>query len=193
MTDSTFVRSAFAPPSLGRARAIVAAFVIAIGGLLVADAPLQGQTGTAHVQYARIDGAANTFTLGARYTKALGDAGGGGVLPGRGQTLERAGRRWLFTATAGGGLSRSTGDDPENSFTVVAQAGVLYRFESLVESLGLVAYGNLEPGFIGPAATARAFGILEVIGGAGRLEGASGVSWFAGASVSVQLFGDLGR
>jgi len=180
-------------PSVARARrAFAVAALCGIAALGVAPSDAYAQTGTLHVQFARLDDAASTYTLGIRYTTPLGDAGGS-VLPQPGQVVERAGRRWLFTAMAGGGLSRSRGANPENSFTAVAEAGVLYRFEGKVESVGMAAYANLQPRFIGPAVTVRALSILEVVGGVGKLKDRSGVSWFAGAAISVDLLGDLGR
>jgi hypothetical protein len=176
-----------------RVRVIRARLLLALSTGLLADGiggvDVAAQAGTLHAQLGRLDKAAWTYTLGVRYTKPIGE---GGVLPAPGQRIERDVRPWLLTATAGGGLSRTRGSDPQNELTLVGQLGVLYRTGSMVEQVGLVAYGNLEPGLVGPALAARV-AVVELIAGAGWLDGDSGVAWFAGAAVALELWGDLAR
>ncbi len=176
-----------------RGRRLVAALAVAAAVAAGPARPAGAQEGTLHAQATLLDDAVWTATFGLRYTTPLGDASEeGGVLPGPGQTVERAGRRWLFTAMAGGGIARGRGSGAETRGTAVGYVGALYRLESVVESVGAVAWGSLEPGFLGPAVAVRALTILEVLAGVGTLEERSGASWFASVAVSVALFRDLG-
>ena len=145
------------------------------------------QTGTLQVQAALIDDAATTYTLGIRYTAPRTEP----ALPRPGETSEEAVNEWLITAMAGGGVSRGRGDNTENVATLVGQLGMLYRIGSTIEQVGVVAYGNLNPGLVGPALTVRV-AIVELLAGGVWMEGgASGLVWFLGAGVSWEFVRDV--
>ena len=143
--------------------------------------------GTISLQAARLDGVATTATIGVGFALPLGDAGG---LPEPGQEVSGAVSSWLVGFGAGLGVSLAGDRGDKDAFTANGNLGILRRTGSMVDQVGLVAYGNLEPAAIGPALKAKV-AILEVQAGGLWMEHDLGFRWFAGADISLQFLLDV--
>lgn len=151
-------------------------------------ADLSAQTGTLHIQAARIHDAAATYTLGVRYTSPKSPP----ALPDPGETVRQAVSEWLFTGMVGGGVSRGLGDITENEATAVGYLGVMYRTGVIVDQVGIIAYGNLNPGGAGPALRLKMAVVDLMIGGL-WMEKDLGFRFFLGGGLSWAFIGDLKR
>jgi hypothetical protein len=154
---------------------------------VVSTAPAGAQMGTVSLEAARLDGVATTASIGVGWAVPLGDAGG---LPGRGEQISSEVSSWLVGFGAGVGASFAGDRGADDAFTAHGHLGLLWRTGSMVEQVGLVAYGNLEPAGLGPALRVKV-AILEVQAGGLWMENDLGLRWFAGAGVSLQFLLDV--
>jgi hypothetical protein len=90
----------------------------------------------------------------------------------------------------GAGVSIAGRRGEKDGFTANGHLGLLYRTGAMVDQVGVVAYGNLEPAAIGPALKVKV-AILELQGGGLWMENDLGFRWFAGAGISLQFLLDV--
>ncbi len=148
--------------------------------------PLQAQSGTLSLQAARLDGAATTTTLGVGWVVPLGEP----ALPAPGEASEEAVSDWLVTFGLGAGASWAGARGGKDAFTVTGHGGLARRTGTLVEQVGLEAWGNLEPLAVGPAVRARV-AVVDLRAGGLWMEDDLGLRWFAGLDVSLQFLLDV--
>jgi len=173
-------------PTRSRARVAGAAALLLVLPTLAPRAAA-AQMGTISLQAARLDGVASTASIGVGWAEPLGDGGG---LPRPGEEISSAVSSWLLGFGAGLGVSIAGDHGGDDAFTAHGHVGLLYRTGSMVDQVGLVAYGNLEPAAIGPALKVKV-AILELQGGGLWMEHDLGFRWFAGAGISLQFLLDV--
>lgn len=175
-------------PAPTRSRAPLAgALTVLLALPAVSATPIVAQMGTVSLQAARLDGVASTASIGVGWAIPMGDAGG---LPAPGQEISSEVSSWLVGFGAGLGASVAGDRGDKDAFTANGYLGLLRRTGSMVDQVGVVAYGNLEPAAIGPALTAKV-AILDLRAGALWMEHDLGLRWFAGLGISLQFLLDV--